>query len=310
VSIDLSPTRVLVLADGAPAAGRGHLSRCSGVVAALRSLGVATRAMALDAIDDLAVDGVEWARGTPAEAARASSGLVVLGDTYRLDPATARGWGPGALAWFHDGRPARDVADVVVIAPRMASATDAPGARVLGGFEHVSLRPGMAPHARAPAPVPASVLVTLGATPTAPTIALARLVAAAVPAATVRAVACAPPVPGLTVLPLRGTLADELERAEVLVCAGGQTSLEAAALGVPMVLLAIADNQRANVERLRSCGAALVAHDGARAAACVRGLLGDAATRNAMSRAGRAAVDGHGAARIAAVLAGLGTVGA
>ena len=292
-----------MLADGAPAAGRGHLSRCSGVVGALRSLGVATSAMALDAVDAVSVDGIDWARGTCAQAAEATRGAVVVADSYRLDPRTVRAWGPRALAWFDDARPARDVADVVVIAPRIPTAGDPSSRRVLGGFEHVSLRPGMAPRPRPPAGEIASVLVTLGATPTAPTMQLARAVAAAVGDATVRAMACAPPTPGLTVVPLSSSLAEEMERADVLVCAGGQTSLEAAAWGVPMVLLAIADNQLANVERLRSCGAALVADDAAGAAAIVRGLVADTATRDAMSRAGRAAVDGRGAARIAAILA-------
>jgi len=294
-----------VLADGAPAAGRGHLSRCSGVVGALRSLGVATSAMAIDAVDAVSVDGIDWACGTCAQAAEATRGAVVVADSYRLDPRTVRAWGPRALAWFDDARPARDVADVVVIAPRIPTAGDPSSRRVLGGFEHVSLRPGMGPRVRPPAREVASVLVTLGATPTAPTMALARVVAAAVPGATVRAVAHSPPETGLTVLPLRGSLADELERIDVLVCAGGQTALEAAAWGVPMVLMAIADNQRANVEQLRWSGAALVAQDAAGAAALVRTLVEDAAARDAMSRAGRAAVDSRGAARIAAIIATL-----
>ena len=187
--IDIDAMRVVVLADGAPEAGRGHLSRCSGVIGALTSLGVRAHAVALDASDGVELDGIRFEPLNNARAAVAARGTVVLGDSYRLEPETVRSWGPRALAWFDDAVPARNVADLVVIAPRSADVHDAPGRRVLGGFEHVSLRPGMRPRPRTGGWETLSVLVTLGASPTAPTMSAARGIVAAVPGANVRAVA-------------------------------------------------------------------------------------------------------------------------
>ena len=304
-TLDIDAVRVVVLADGAPEAGRGHLSRCSGVIGALMLLGVRTQAVALDASDAVEFDGIRFEPFSKARVAIAARGTVVLGDSYRLEPETVRSWDPRALAWFDDAVPARDVADVVVIAPRAAGAHDAPGRRVLGGFEHVSLRPGMGTRPRTVGAEMLSVLVTLGASPTAPTMSAARGIVAAVPSATVRAVTDGPLEEGLVVISLRSSLADELERADIVVCAGGQTALEAAAWGIPAVIVPIADNQRANVEQLRLAGAALVADDLAAAGGLVRDLAEDHAKRDTMSRAAREVIDGRGAARIAMVLAGL-----
>ncbi len=98
--------------------------------------------------------------------------------------------------------------------------------------------------------------------------------------------------------------------ADAAVLAGGVSSLEAAAMGLPMLLTGFADNQRGNVRGLRQAGAALELgwNDALTAEGVARqatALLANPQTRRAMSQAGKNFVDGKGARRVlAAMLAG------
>lgn len=100
-------------------------------------------------------------------------------------------------------------------------------------------------------------------------------------------------------------MAELMAAADVAVSAAGQTGLELACMGVPAVLVRMADNQRENAAALERCGCAIdtgVWDDSASPAAVlerVQTLLGDAATRARMSRAGMDLVDGTGAERAA-----------
>lgn len=95
--------------------------------------------------------------------------------------------------------------------------------------------------------------------------------------------------------------------ADVAVSASGMAATELAALGVPAVLLALAENQRANGEGARRLGTALYLGPYRRVsevalAGAVSRLLKDAAMRGRLSAAGRAALDGRGAERLADAL--------
>jgi UDP-2,4-diacetamido-2,4,6-trideoxy-beta-L-altropyranose hydrolase len=90
---------------------------------------------------------------------------------------------------------------------------------------------------------------------------------------------------------------------DLAVTAAGSTCWELAFFGVPMVALAVAENQRAIAGSLAAAGAAsdLGWHesvDEEKLAGAVGGLLGDVAARQRMSEAGRALVDGCGADRV------------
>lgn len=85
--------------------------------------------------------------------------------------------------------------------------------------------------------------------------------------------------------------------ADLAVTAGGMTLYECLASGVPIVALAIADNQRPNIASLGAAG--LLIDGAASLESAIRRLVDDPALREAMSRRGREVVDGGGARRVA-----------
>ncbi|MDC0189690.1 hypothetical protein OAJ77_00490 [Rhodospirillales bacterium] len=92
---------------------------------------------------------------------------------------------------------------------------------------------------------------------------------------------------------------------DVAICAGGVTSIELAAAGIPTVIVRLANNQT-GVDALVDSGASLFAGTGADAAAnaaslCLE-LIHDTERRNRMSDCGRFLVDGLGAKRIIAAM--------
>jgi UDP-2,4-diacetamido-2,4,6-trideoxy-beta-L-altropyranose hydrolase len=99
--------------------------------------------------------------------------------------------------------------------------------------------------------------------------------------------------------------------AEIAAAGAGSTSLEMCFLGLPAVLIVLADNQRAVAEDLARRGAAVhfverpEANYGA-LAQCLASLLASPERRKAMSETGRELVDGLGAQRVAAKLGDLG----
>lgn len=97
-------------------------------------------------------------------------------------------------------------------------------------------------------------------------------------------------------------LSSLLAEASVLVCGGGVTALEAAFMGVPAVIVTLAENQRPGVTSLVRAGAALHAGEG-RGAVRVAVQLAvelalDEERSNVMSTRGQVLIDGYGAERI------------
>ncbi|KAF0180031.1 MAG: N-acetyltransferase GCN5 [Limisphaerales bacterium] len=88
-----------------------------------------------------------------------------------------------------------------------------------------------------------------------------------------------------------------MSRADLAICAGGTTAWELSFLGVPMLVLVLAENQRPNAERLAQTGAAIHTTI-ASLSADLRSLLADAPRRAEMSRRARALVDGLGTFRV------------
>lgn len=96
--------------------------------------------------------------------------------------------------------------------------------------------------------------------------------------------------------------------ASVVVTAAGTTCWELACLGVPVIVVVTAENQRACARAIRRAGAGIVferADDRAirGVARAVRRLSRDPARRRRMATAGRRLVDGRGAARVARLIA-------
>jgi spore coat polysaccharide biosynthesis predicted glycosyltransferase SpsG len=113
--------------------------------------------------------------------------------------------------------------------------------------------------------------------------------------------------PGVEVMASVADMVPALAWADVAVTGAGGTIWEALHLGVPALLVVVAEDQRGNATELDRLGIARVLGDGAsldesRAADEIEALLADRARRQAMSVRGQALVDGRGAARIVAVM--------
>lgn len=95
--------------------------------------------------------------------------------------------------------------------------------------------------------------------------------------------------------------------ADLAISAAGGACWEYCALGLPAVLVAVAENQMANAEALHAAGAATLLTGGSRfaigdMARTVARLANSPVERQALSQTARSLVDGEGAARTVAVL--------
>jgi spore coat polysaccharide biosynthesis predicted glycosyltransferase SpsG len=283
----------VVIADGAPGAGLGHLARGSAIVAALRARGLDVLALAYGAAAPLSLDGIAW---TPYRAPGGADAIVL--DTYTM-PADER----DALAALAPLACFYDLGEV----PRGAALVIGPGGD-LAGLRHAALRAPFwgLPERRVRGAVERVLVTTGGGALRDAGSALAAQVAGVLPDAVVALVRAplarfdAPP--GVELVDAPASLLHEFLAADVVVTAAGQTSLEAVATGAATVALPLVDNQRANAAELERAGAALVVTPEAVPAA-IASL--DTARREALARAGQAAVDGYGALRIAFRVAGL-----
>lgn len=281
--------RAALVADSGPAVGLGHRRRLGALATALDAIGVDTELLTPeDRVADHAPD------------------LVVV-DSYRVRADAPGRFEAPVLAAVDDLT--RDLAVDVVIDPSPgADATAHTRARVvLAGATYALVDPALAAvPGPAAAPTVTRVFVTLGASDAARTVGdLAARLAARLPEVAVR-VASGPwrhteAAPGVTVVDAPAGLADELAAADLVVCAGGVTMLEAAVLGRPVVAVLLAENQRRAVEALAAAGA-VVASDLDRAADAAAALAADPDARATLSANARRTVDGHGAARTAAAL--------
>ena len=100
-----------------------------------------------------------------------------------------------------------------------------------------------------------------------------------------------------------------MERADVAVSAGGSTCWELCYLGVPILAVSIADNQRPIAAGLSAAGAALdLGWHGSLTPESVASRLGrllsDPDRQGSMARVGRKMVDGRGASRVTELLQG------
>jgi len=105
-------------------------------------------------------------------------------------------------------------------------------------------------------------------------------------------------------------LVDLMAGATVALSAAGSTCWELARLGVPAVLLVLADNQEGNAAGLHAAGFAVALGEatgdglGPALRAALAALLADPARRARMAAVGRTLVDGEGAARVADEVSG------
>ncbi len=104
-------------------------------------------------------------------------------------------------------------------------------------------------------------------------------------------------------------MAPLIAQADLAVTAGGSTCWEMCLLGLPMLVISIAENQRVLAQGLGAVGAACVAgHAGefepGHLADRITALMADGARRRSLSSAARRLVDGRGCERVLAALRG------
>lgn len=294
---------LLLRADFGSEVGSGHVMRCLALAQAWVARGGPAALLAAALPDHVRARAV--AAGVevldPSAATDLDAGWVVL-DGYhfgRADQEAVLAGGKKLLVVDDHGRVGHYDADLVVDqnlgAAREWYAHRAPRTRLLLGPRYALLRAEFArlvPDRSHERPV-RRVLVTLGGCP-APEI--------------VDRVAAALRVPHLadldvTVAGGADDLAVLMVDADLAVAAAGTTSWELCCMGVPTVLVSVADNQVPVARALAEAGVALDAGPvdegvGDRVAQGLRSLRGDPAKRAVMVTRGRVLVDGRGADRV------------
>lgn len=328
--------------------GLGHLRRCLTLAHELAARGFEPRfwldgdAVALELVraagyGSVAVSGAarepEWSR---AQVARERPAALVA-DSYALDETYFRTLRPAVLLLVID-----DLADRALEADLVQNgAIDAatlpyrlgpgpglgpePACRTLFGPAYALLRPSFRDLRRGVPFRPAveRILVTLGgADPAGHTDAVVQHLLGALAEAVMIEVVLGPLFGTAETLEMLAQahpgrvrlhrappdLAPLLREADLAVSAGGQTTFELAAAGVPAVALELAGNQRvllagfARAGTLLAIGEAAAPEMGARLTEAVGRLCRDPALRRRMSEAGPALVDGRGAERVATAL--------
>jgi spore coat polysaccharide biosynthesis predicted glycosyltransferase SpsG len=260
----------------------------------------------LGAAEAVELDGVRWEPSQPDAAASGPAPDLLLLDTYdRGEWARAAALPHRRLVAFEDALPEPAAADVTIAPESDADATD----ELLAGLRFACLRrPFRDLGPRTVREQPQAVLVTTGGSDLG---GLAGRLAARLRDRTAVQIELvwAPgfggePPEGVVVLERPPSLLEPLLRADVVVCTGGQTMLEAAAAGTPALVLEGAPNQRRQIASLTAREAVLPVGE-EEVPAALEHLLGDAALRHRLSARAREEVDGRGALRVAAALAAI-----
>ncbi|MGA2852569.1 MAG: UDP-2,4-diacetamido-2,4,6-trideoxy-beta-L-altropyranose hydrolase [Verrucomicrobiota bacterium] len=109
--------------------------------------------------------------------------------------------------------------------------------------------------------------------------------------------------PAIRILQNAGNMPELMAEVDLAIAAGGTTAWELAFMGLPALMIVMADNQRSNAEQLQSAGVArnLGWHENLtpeKIAAEIIRPAGDFSARGEMSRRGRELVDGLGNFRV------------
>jgi spore coat polysaccharide biosynthesis predicted glycosyltransferase SpsG len=305
---------VLLVGSAGPDEGRGHLSRLVTLAEVLGKraavfLELNRGSPTATERDRLAGAGVRPHRGVSPDA------IVV--DLPQPDDIAGR-WAAERLVVFDDSHRLTDPAAVVVQPSLPIWSGRAEVGTVLAGYAYAPIRPSLRGFPADRQPVePAEVVVCFGGSdPHDVSARLAPAVAAALDRAARLTVILGGGYTGRldegavpAVVHDPADLDERLARATLAVIGGGTMKFELAHLGVPSIVVAVADDQLAVGPPFATTGAARFLGDGrmvdpAAVGDVARTLLDDPAARRAMAAAGRAAVDGRGAERVAdAVLA-------
>ena len=311
---------VWVRTTAGPRIGLGHLRRCLTLASALRERGAEVRFLvegeeaALTPARQLGFDARTIAPGVaPVTAAVDGQALVIDDYAFTGEELSALRTSARRMLVFDDVAERSIDADFLLNGGCNAAELPhrtSPDCRRLVGACYALLRTVFRGRpARVVRPTVTRVLVTFGgADPTHETEHAMVVLREALPGAAVDVVIgphfarALEPASGMTLhqTPDERVVA-LMEEADLAVCAGGQTTYELAAMGLPAVAICSAENQRFNLQALAAVPTLMVA-ERAGVAAAVRALAADTRLRARMAAMGQALVDGHGADRVAAAL--------
>jgi len=314
----------------APAIGMGHLRRCLTLAQELKQKGASCtflltghpQGASSTRAHGFAAQTIDGALEATLGALRERPSATVVVDDYEFtEPDFSRVRSHHALAVIDDLADRRLDADLVLNASADATSRHyrvPSGCRMLLGPGYALLRPSFRalPARKATASV-RRVLVTLGGSdPAHRTVDVTRKLLSGLRNARLDVVLgplYGDPSDLLTVIRSSGrgsevhlhTAPDDLAplmvEADLAVSAGGQTTYELAAAGVPAVALCLADNQRGNIAAMSLVPTLLPATSEELMPAVMR-LVGDLALRQKMCDAAQSLFDGQGAVRAAQAL--------
>ena len=282
-----------------PGIGAGHLGRCLALAEAWRSRGgdatIVVPELPAPWDDRVAAAGLDW---LPVAALPDGADWYVA-DDYRMAGAERRALKErGRLLVIDDfGESGPITADVVLDQNAGASAADYPAQRALLGARYALLRSDLIELPARPArPAIESVLVGLGGFPSTELQAFADEVLDAWS-----------PDADLVVLDGRQDVRNALLAADLAFAAAGSFCWELCRAGVPAVVVPVNRNQQRLSAGLVASGAAVgvgapAESNVSRTVAELIALSEGVGRRSAMGAAGRALVDGRGAARVVAHL--------
>ncbi|MCC7267778.1 MAG: UDP-2,4-diacetamido-2,4,6-trideoxy-beta-L-altropyranose hydrolase [Caulobacteraceae bacterium] len=317
--------RILFFADAGAAVGGGHVMRSLTLAEALIERGAACSFVATPAVSDLLdvfagpkvqrvmalSDGAHW-----------RPNMLVI-DHYGVGAAHERALAGSARLAAIDDLARQHAVDMIVDPSLGRSATDYAGQgakTVLAGPTYALVRPAFAAAREAALArrggEPRRCLVSLGLADldgiTGRIVELLLQKSGDV-ALDVVAGSGAASLPALKDLAGKGRItlhvdtrdmAELVANADIAVGAGGSSVWERATLGLPTILLVLAENQKAMAEQLQNAGLALVLDPEARRfetqlTDAWRRLTGSADLRRELSERPAALCDGHGAGRVA-----------
>lgn len=330
----------LFIADAGPTVGGGHVMRCLTLARALEDQGVEstflTTPFAAGVVRRFGEGRVrQIALGAPSALAAQAASLVadaVIFDHYGLSSQLQEAASAGRPSIVIDDLADRPLwADLVVDVGAHRSASDygsllPAGAKILAGPVFALIRPeflAARPEAlaRRDGRTPRSVLVSMGLTDVGGvTLDVVRAIRGLDPDIQIEVVIGpqagsletlkAQRDPNLRFSELGGGMSVRMAAADVAVGAGGVTAWERCVLGLPSLLVVLAENQRPNAAALAAQGASLVCDRQASTFEVdlregLGLLLGDSRRRLDLSRNSAGLCDGHGAARVAAAISAL-----
>jgi spore coat polysaccharide biosynthesis predicted glycosyltransferase SpsG len=302
---------VVFVADAGDEAGLGHISRSSAIALALRCRGVEVSCHALGPTRPFECDGVTWAPLAVDAGLTCTPESVVVVDSYRLGDEFLATTAESArlVVLRDDGALPPNAALVVAVASRPTVDDE----RVLSGPAYAALRPaywGLPVHEIRE--VANRVLVTMGSGDSSGfSVDVALALRVAHPHAKVTMVrgpfSFVEAPAEIETLDAPASLLEVMLASDLIVTAGGQTMLEAAACGSPSVVVPLAENQRAQTMHLARMGAVYLVDrpEPNDVVTAVGRLMRRHAERRDMSRHGQRAVDGYGALRVAFQIARL-----